>query len=350
MGYISFNQIIDAVSGLDKEQQELLLKILQETISPLQPSKKAITNLIEIRENRFNKGLKCIYCASPLISHFGKYRGRQRYRCKSCRRTFNDLSGTPIHGTQYLEKWGKYLECMIEGHSVRKCAKLLKITTNTAFAWRHKILHAISLIPADKLQGIIETDETYELFSVKGSRSHNQKPRKRGGVAGKRGISKEQVCILVARDRFRNTSCQVAGLGRISSEIVKKRIGPQIVPGSIVCSDEEPTLRAFCREAKLTQFAINSQDKTRVINGIYHIQNVNAYHSRYKLWERRFKGIATKYTDNYLRWFNFLDKTSNLENHIRLKQLLLELTSYTMETSGGNFPKYYDSRLSAICA
>jgi hypothetical protein len=109
-------------------------------------------------------------------------------------------------------------------------------------------------------------------------------------------------------------------------------------------------LRAFCREAKLTQIAINSQDKTRVINGIYHIQNVNAFHSRYKLWERRFKGIATKYTDNYLGWFNFLDKTSNLESRKRLKQLLLELTSHSMKTSGADFPKYYESRLWALCA
>ena len=35
MEYISFNRIIDAVSILDKNQKELLLKILQETISPL---------------------------------------------------------------------------------------------------------------------------------------------------------------------------------------------------------------------------------------------------------------------------------------------------------------------------
>lgn len=350
MEYISFNRIIDALSGLDKVQKELLLKILHETINPLQPPEKMIASLIEIRESRFVKGLKCIYCDSFWVCRFGKYRNRQRYRCLSCRRTFNDLSGTPVHRTQHLEKWGKYLECMIEGYSVRKCAKLLEISKDTAFAWRHKILHALSLIPNTILQGIIETDETYELFSAKGSRHLNQKPRKRGGVAKKRGISKEQVCILVARDRNKNTSVQVAGLGRISSEIVKKRIGSQIVPGSIFCSDEEPTFRAFCRQAKLTQIAINSQDKTRVINGIYHIQNVNAYHSRYKLWEARFKGIASKYTDNYLGWFNFLDKTSNLESRKRLKQLLLELTSHSMKISGADFSEYYESRFLATCA
>jgi transposase-like protein len=349
MEYISFNLIIDALPGLEQTQKELLLKILQETISPIQPLEKTIASLNEIRENRFEKGLKCVHCDSPRIQRFGKYRSRQKYRCLSCGRTFNDLTGTPVHGTQYLGKWGKYLEYMIEGYSVRKCAELLGINKDTAFAWRHKVLHALSLIPGNKLQGIVETDETYELFSNKGRRHLNRNPRKRGGVAKKRGISKEQVCILVARDRTKNTSSQVAGLGRISCEIVKKRIGPEIVPGSILCSDEEPTFRVFCRESNLTQVAINSQDKTRVVNGIYHIQNVNSFHSRYKLWEKKFKGIATKYTDNYLRWFTFLDKTSSTVNSKRLKQFLLDLTSHSMQTTGAEFPKYYESRLLAIC-
>jgi hypothetical protein len=62
------------------------------------------------------------------------------------------------------------------------------------------------LIPTAKLQGIVESDETYELFSNKGSRHLDRKPRKRGGTATKRGISNEQVCILVTRDRSKNTS------------------------------------------------------------------------------------------------------------------------------------------------
>ncbi len=34
--------------------------------------------------------------------------------------------------------------------------------------------------------------------------------------------------------------------------------------------------------------------------GVFHIQNVNAYHSRLKTWMRRFNGVATKYLPSYL--------------------------------------------------
>ena len=350
MEYLSFNRIINALPDLDKTQRELLHDLLREAINPIQSQRKDIANLIEVRENRFSDGLKCIHCKSSRIRKFGKYRNRQRYHCRTCGRTFNDLTGTPIHRTQLLDKWSKYLEYLIEGYSVRKCAKLLEISKDTAFAWRHKVLHALLLIPTPKLQGIVESDETYELFSNKGSRHLSRKPRKRGGTATKRGISNEQVCILVTRDRSKNTSSQVAGLGRIDSDTLQKKIGMQIVPNSILCSDEEPVFRAFCRKAKLLQVTINSQGKTRVINGIYHIQNVNAFHSRYKLWEARFKGIATKYVDNYLSWFKFLDRTSNLENRKRIKQLLLDSTRRTMRISGIDFSKFYESRLQALCA
>jgi len=322
MSYISFNQIVDALSNLDKTQKELLFNILHEAIQPVQ-LEKTISNLNELSENRFKEGQICIYCGSSMVRRFGKYRNRQRFHCRLCHRTFNDLTATPIHRTHHLDKWGRYLEYMIEGFSIRKCAKLLKISKDTSFTWRHKVLHALSLIPAEKLQGIIEADETYELFSEKGSRQLNRKKRKRGGVATKRGISNEQVCILVARDRTKNTSSQVAGLGRIDSHTLQLRIGSQIVPGSILCTDEEPTFHAFCRKANLTQVMINSQDKNRVIDGIYHIQNVNAYHSRLKEWMDRFHGVATKYLQNYLIWFEHLDDSRKLADGMGQQKLFI---------------------------
>jgi hypothetical protein len=56
-------------------------------------------------------------------------------------------------------------------------------------------------------------DETYFLFSEKGKRSITErKPRKRGGKSKLRGISNDQVCVLVARDRQKMTYSGVLGL------------------------------------------------------------------------------------------------------------------------------------------
>lgn len=67
------------------------------------------------------------------------------------------------------------------------------------------VTFALSALKNQSLEGIVETDETCVLYSEKGKRSLSRKARKRGGVAKKRGISNEQVCILVARDRTKET-------------------------------------------------------------------------------------------------------------------------------------------------
>lgn len=60
-------------------------------------------------------------------------------------------------------------------------------------------------------------------------------------------------------------------------------------------------------------------DKNSVLKkGIYHIQHVNNFHNRLKTWMDRFQGVVTKYLDNYLYWFRWLEIGKNLvfENRV----------------------------------
>ena len=58
----------------------------------------------------------------------------------------------------------------------------------------------------EQFEGIVEIDETYFLYFEKGKRGiTDRKPLKRGGKSKHRGISHEQVCVLVARDRTKAT-------------------------------------------------------------------------------------------------------------------------------------------------
>ena len=45
----------------------------------------------------------------------------------------------------------------------------------------------------------------------------HRRARKRGGLATKRGISNEQICVVVAHDRNGQILSQVAGKGRITA-------------------------------------------------------------------------------------------------------------------------------------
>ncbi|RKD23150.1 hypothetical protein BEP19_13105 [Ammoniphilus oxalaticus] len=102
------------------------------------PSYLAILNALKEREHA------CPHCKSKQIVRYGKYRDRQRYKCKCCERTFNDLTNTPFHWTHSPQKFVKFLECMVKGYSLFNAALVVRISITTAFYWRHKILQALA--------------------------------------------------------------------------------------------------------------------------------------------------------------------------------------------------------------
>lgn len=53
--------------------------------------------------------------------------------------------------------------------------------------------------------------------------------------------------------------------------------------------------------------AVNLSASIRA-DGAWHVQNVNAYHSRLKAWGQRFRGVATCYLASYMGWFRALDR------------------------------------------
>jgi transposase-like protein len=313
--------------ALDDSGKQELIYFLQSRTKNLAAPNRAID---EIQEQKHKDGLVCPHCNNHSVVRFGKYViktrtgevKRQRYLCKSCRQTFNDLTHTPLQRTRRPHLWVRFIECMIEGFSLRKCAELLhnEVTHVTLFYWRHKILAALKQIPTETFQGIVEMDETYFLFSEKGKRNiAERKSRKRGGKAKYRGISNDQICVLVARDRQKMTFSGVLGRGRIRTAKLDEAIGCHLTESNVLCTDSWRAFSSYANTKGLAHYRFKSDGKQRV-KGVYHIQNVNNYHSRLKRWIDRFNGVATKYLQHYLAWFRYLDSkeyentTSNKKN------------------------------------
>jgi len=75
---------------------------------------------------------------------------------------------------------------------------------------------------------------------------------------------------------------------------------------TVLCSDAHGTWKAFAKNEVITHVALNASKK-RSVSNIYHIQNVNGFHGRFKRWLERFNGVSSKFLNNYLAWFCFLD-------------------------------------------
>ena len=138
----------------------------------------------------------------------------------------------------------------------------------------------------------------------------------RGGKATHRGISSEQTAVLIVRDRNGNTSDAI--LERSNKDTLSEVLIPLIDKDTLLCSDKKTSYTAFAKKFGYRLETINVSAKEHIRDGIYHVQNINAYDSRLKEWMKHFHGVATKYLESYLGWMRLLDR----EKEITARQLL----------------------------
>ncbi len=244
------------------------------------------------------------------------------------------MTNTPFSGSRYPEKWVKYVEMMVEGYTLPKIAKRLKIHISTAFYWRHKILNALSSLGFNQLQGIVESDETFFRESLKGQREiTHRKSKKRSEKDKKRGISNLKIAVVVAQDRNGNMIARKAGTGRVRAEEIDTVIGDYIHPTALLCTDTATNYKKFAKLKGLVHETVNERQKQRVKKGIFHIQHVNNSHNRLKGWMERFQGVGTYYLDNYLYWFSWLELGKNLSFDKHVEQMLISVCQKSNHTT-----------------
>ena len=78
-------------------------------------------------------GRRCPHCHCERWHRHGHANDLQRYRCCPCRRTFNDLTGTPLARLRLKGKWLDYLDTLRASRPVRAAADGIKVHRNTAF-------------------------------------------------------------------------------------------------------------------------------------------------------------------------------------------------------------------------
>ena len=195
----------------------------------------------EFRESRFSKGQCCPHCESTFVVKNGKLKGKQRYVCRSCNKSFNDLTKSALSCTKLpLQTWIEYVKGMVIGLSIRKNAENVGVGVKTSFYMRHKVLDCIrAFMGVGAVDGIVEMDETFVAESFKGNHKKSgfkmpRPARKRGKQIKKRGISNEQVCITTAIDRNGNIILEPLCKGRVTYNALERLYEGRINPNSII--------------------------------------------------------------------------------------------------------------------
>jgi transposase-like protein len=248
----------------------------------------------------------CPRCACSRAHRCGHASGLQRFRCCRCHRSYNPLTGTPLARLRRKEKWLSYLQCLLESRTVRDAASVTGVHRTTSFRWRHCFVPGAMHERPGQLSTIVEADETYLLESQKGSRRLDRPPRKRGGVARRRGINRDHDCLLVARDRGGRTLDFHTGRGPVTAGQLERCLGPVLANDVLLVSDGALAYKAIAATAGLSHEAVDVKAGIRVRDAL-HIQNVNGWHSRFKTWLLRFHGVASRYLVHYSGWRRILD-------------------------------------------
>ena len=270
------------------------------------PSIRAGADLVAALGQRRVDSVGCPHCECRQVAPWGRASGIPRYRCSACRRTFNALTKTPLAHLRMKDKWVTQTEAMIDGVSTATAAKRCGVDYKTAFRWRHRFLASLAGDKPRTLSGIVEGDETFILESFKGRRSGmKRKPRKRGGKAAKRGLSAEQIPVIVARDRQGATTDAV--LPKLNRVSIAASLGGIVTPTNEFCCDGGTAIVAFARKAGIPAHILPQPGIPNPGAPDFHINNVNAYHRRLQEWLRRFHGVATKNLPNYLGWRRTLE-------------------------------------------
>ena len=305
-------QIKDLLKQMTEQDKDILMKMI---INDRQ-KKNDNEDL-----NKLSNNYRCPHCQSNKINKNGTSSHKYpQFICRNCKKTYTIRTNTIFYySKKNINVWREYIELFSQGLSLRKIVAEMdnKINLKTAFYWRHKILEVMKNFDNhDKLDGIVEADETYFNESQKGNKNiTNRKPRKRGFSSENRivGLSHNKVCVLTALDRNKHSFNKPVGYGKVCKEQVAI-LQHRIKDNSILITDGDKSYKVL-KDIKLKQLKFGKAQSK-----VYHLNNINNFHSKLKQFMSRFNGVATKYLDNYVNYFReFRDKIDTFNQLLQLQ-------------------------------
>jgi len=242
------------------------------------------------------------------------------YRCNTCNKWYSETTGTALYDIKLKSKWQSYLNCMEKGMPIKKIAKELGISIQTSFDWRHKILSSLAQFIPEELTDEVECDELELALNEKGNKNLKRKPRKRSSDfkrnQGKEVITTVQVVIAVSRSGEKILTAVESK--RLNKKEIAKVMDGKLANNSTLITDKHPSYRAYAKDNPtikhkqlLAKDHVDKNDKT------LHLQKVNNVHSQLRGFLKPFNGVSSKYLQNYLNWYAYVDHIQNSKTRLR---------------------------------
>ena len=306
------------------------------------------------------KVVACPACGSVDVVKCGKYDGKQRYKCKDCKKYFTQTTGTVFSHTRLnREQWLELIRGIVLNLSITKIADNIGVSGKCVWYNKQKVLYVLQEMFSDQDQfvGVTECDEYSVHLSFKGKkdprffvyflgrmprhhRSYYEKEEylKKAGLwdelqkdperlemllNGDRylpGTNKDSVCILTGKDLVGNLYVAPVCVGNIESGHVIDHFDDKFSADTIMVTDGSHAYQWFAEERRICHQQVIS---TKHTNGPFSLAHINSLHSSLSAhWpEGRENLPATKYLDLGLMLFWWLEKNKDLNTNKQVQEL-----------------------------
>jgi transposase-like protein len=258
---------------------------------------------------RWPNGPVCPHCGESERKHYAlKSKSRKLWKCAACRKQYTVTIGTIFEGSHIgLHKWllAFYLLCSSKkGMSAHQLHRMLGVTYKSAWFMAHRIRYAMQQ-PAfqERLQGVVEVDETYIGGKVRRSNKRQTRPldpmKPDPRMQTGRGSDKTPVVALVERGGM----VRAERMANVTGKELKGAIRRHVDPGATIMTDAFGSYRGLDQEYA-GHFTVNHLDE--FVHGDIHTNKAENFFSILKRGiDGVYHHVSEAHLGRYLDEFTF---------------------------------------------
>lgn len=258
---------------------------------------------------KFRNGAVCPHCGSKAVNKFGFFNGKQRYRCKECRKTFNLYTKTLLSWSHYKDKWEIFINTMSQDLSLRKAEMQVGVSYASLFYWRHKIMTILNEVNDTALHGTLELIHMKLRYLDKYRNIYKEQDEEEEEDEEPGRAQNIFFAFLYQRDNrldsyiYKENKGARSFINDISDNIDKK---------SIICLNSNYPFRFPLLYKKIK--VADKKNYKRV--NYFNTDNVKKYLGQFKCWIKMFRGVSSKNLIKYAAFYKTHKVFCNMESII----------------------------------
>jgi transposase-like protein len=278
------------------------------------PTEEACRNHFKLM--RLSQGLYCPHCGNQDKKIY-EFKDGLNYKCSDCKKNFSLTKGTIFERTHIpLKKWFVAIIMFLDKKSLSSpyLSRELDIACSNAWHVLHRLRKMMNNYKKEKLEGVVEIDETF----VGGLNKNRHYNKRKKGIQGRSTKDKAPVLGLLQR----GGEIRLLNVERLKKRSLELLIRNKVKEGSIVATDEYNNYNDLYKYFDHTRC---NHGAYQYVNGISHTNSLEGFWSQIK---RAIKGtyhwVSRKLLKLYCYEYAFRYNTRTLKLGEKFERILTQ--------------------------